>query len=125
MFLLLVGQITAQEFETLFVFEMIRHGARSVESRFSTFTPPGYFGPGVGNGEITDTGRIQHMSIGHQRRREYVKEKGFLSEKYDPSEILSMSTFKQRCAVSGEYFLRGLYPLQDICFNQEVNHLES
>ena len=56
-FLLITG-ISCQEFETLFVFEMIRHGARSVESRFSKFVPPNYFGPGVGNGELTDIGRM-------------------------------------------------------------------
>ena len=60
------------------------------------------------------------MSIGHDRRKEYIKEKGLLSETYNPNEILSMSTFKQRCAVSGEYLLRGLYPLQDIRYNSEV-----
>jgi hypothetical protein len=50
------------------------------------------------------------------RRREYVDKKGFLSAEFDPSEILSMSTFKQRCAVSGLYFFHGLYPLQNINF---------
>ena len=39
-FLLFTSQISCQEFETLFVFEMIRHGARSVATRFSKFVPP-------------------------------------------------------------------------------------
>ena len=116
----LVGNILA--LETLFVFEMIRHGARSIDSHLHKTIPDGFFGANVKIGELTDTGRIQHMSIGHQRRNEYIKEKRLLSEVYNPREILSMSTFKQRCLESGRYFMHGLYPLQDIQFRQEVYH---
>jgi len=45
------------------------------------------------------------------RRNEYIKGKKFLSEEYDPKEILAMSTFKQRCAKSAEFWMHGLYPL--------------
>ena len=49
----LISSVTAQ-FETMFVFEMIRHGARSVESHFAGYD----FGPGIGLGHITNKGRI-------------------------------------------------------------------
>ena len=77
---------------------------------------------GLGKGHITDTGRYQHLEMGVNRRNEYVKSKKLLSEKYNPEEILAMSTFKQRCAVSAEQFMHGLYPFQDIHYNKEVRH---
>lgn len=109
----LVNAITLKdqgEFETMFVFEMARHGARS-HYMDSPNLPEGYFGPGVEAGFVTDLGKLQHMRNGLSRRQEYVVEKKLLSQNYDPNEILSLSTFKQRCAVSGEFMIHGLYPL--------------
>ena len=102
--------------ETVFVFEMVRHGARADNGIVPTSTPPDFYGKGVGKGMLTDEGRSQHLRNGLQRRREYIKGKKFLSEKFDPEEILSFSTFKERCAVSGQFFLHGMYPLQDLKF---------
>jgi len=87
--------------------------------------PKGYFGKGVEDGFVTDIGKLQHMRHGLQRRNEYVKGKKFLSEEFNADELLSMSTFKQRCAVSGQFFLHGLYPLQDIAYPKEVLHQRS
>jgi hypothetical protein len=63
---------------------------------------------------------MQLLRVGLERRREYVQGKKFLSENYDPDEILAMATFKQRCSLSGLFFIHGLYPTQDIRFNKEV-----
>ena len=84
----------AQNYETIFVMELARHGARSHEWMKSSPVPASYFGPGVGPGFVTDLGRIQHLRNGLDRRREYVLAKGLLSPEYNPDEILSMSTFK-------------------------------
>ena len=115
--LAIFGAINANNFvdfsnyyETLFVFETIRHGARSHYME-TPHLESEYFGKGVLEGYITDIGRAQHLRFGHSRRNEYVKGKNFLSEQYNPDEILSLSTFKQRCAVSGIFYLHGLYPL--------------
>ena len=64
------------------------------------------------------------MDIGFNRRKEYVDDKKLLKEAYDPKEILSIATFKERCIESGLWFLRGLYPISDIKF-QEESILES
>ncbi len=68
------------------------------------------------------------MEIGFNRRKEYVNEKKLLKETYDPKEILSIATFKERCIESGLWFLRGLYPMNDLKFHEESiveSYLES
>lgn len=35
-----------------------------------------------------------------------------------------MSTFKQRCATSGEFFLSGLYPLTDLSYFDNMRYFE-
>jgi hypothetical protein len=42
-----------------------------------------------------------------------------MSESYDPREILSIATFKERCIESGDWYLRGMFPLSDLKFNSE------
>ena len=105
----------AENFQTLFVFEMNRHGARS-HYMGTSHLPTGFWGPGVKDGFLTWKGRVQHQQMGLSRREEYIKQKKLLSEKFDPKEILSMSTFKERCHDSGVFFLHGLFPLQNIKF---------
>jgi hypothetical protein len=52
-----------------------------------------------------------------------VKDKNLLSVAYDPSEILSLSTFVQRCSTSGQYLLHGLYPLEELKFRSDFNYV--
>ena len=107
--------------ETIFVFEMIRHGSRASNGNVkSPKVPKGFFGEGIGNGILTADGKIQHLRNGLNRRSEYIVNKKFLSEKYDPEEIVGYSTYKQRCAVSGKFYLHGMYPMQEVDYNQEV-----
>lgn len=35
-----------------------------------------------------------------------------------------MSTFKQRCATSGEFFLSGLYPMTDMSYTEDMRYFE-
>ena len=84
---------------------------------------PSSFFDGVKKGYVTRKGKADHSRIGAARRKEYVVEKKFLSEKFNPEEILSLSTFVQRCATSGQYLLRGLYPLEEIQFDRDVDYL--
>ena len=44
-----------------------------------------YFGEGVGIGEVTNIGRVQHLKNELSRRREYVKAKKLLGEQFDPN----------------------------------------
>ena len=55
-------------YETVFVVEFIRHGARShyednVPKEFFKVKKPGY---------VTTRGKVDHYRIGHDRRREYI-----------------------------------------------------
>jgi len=71
--------------ETIFVFEMNRHGARSHEFKHLMGTVPAdFFGKGLKPGYLTDKGRMEHMNIGLKRRNEYILGKHFLSEEFDP-----------------------------------------
>lgn len=105
--------------ETLFVIEFIRHGARShyennVPKSFFKTQKPGY---------VTAKGMAEHYRIGYHRRSEYVDNKHFLSEHYNQDEFLSLATFVQRCSTSGLYYLRGLYPLENVHFTSDTNYL--
>lgn len=75
-------------------------------------------------GHLTKRGRIDQLRIGAARRREYVVEKKFLSENYNPREIFSIATFVQRCVESGRHYLEGLYPLEKVKFQEQFHHFE-
>jgi len=77
---------------------------------------PASFFDGVNKGYVTNKGKADQLRIGGARRREYVDEKQFLSSTYNPNEILSLATFKERCVTSGQYYLRGLYPMESLTF---------
>lgn len=100
--------------------EIIRHGARS---HYEDSVPAEYF-DGVKKGYVTPKGSLEHRRIGLDRRDEYIYKKKFLSDDYKPGEILSMSTFKQRCATSGEFFLSGLYPFTDLSYFEDMRYFE-
>lgn len=59
--------------ETVFVYEMLRHGARADEAHIKS---PVYeihgFWQGIKPGDLTSLGRIQHLRNGLARRKEYV-----------------------------------------------------
>jgi hypothetical protein len=100
------------------VADYMRHGARSHNE---DNRDPSFF-DGAQKGHLTHKGRVEQRRVGQQRRREYIKEKRFLKEEYDPSEILSIATFRERCIESGRHYLEGMYPLTDLCFKEDIVH---
>ena len=96
----------------ILVIELARHGARSHFMMNKSARSATIFEKGLKPEELTEKGRLQLLRKGLSRRQKYVKKLGFLKETYDPSEILAFSTYKSRCAHSGDYFIRGLYPMQ-------------
>ena len=91
------------------IFTMIhmRHGARSpvVEGQRDIFGEE-WENPG----ELTPIGERMHYNLGLRNRNRYVTEKKLLSEKYDPSELVLMTTDYKRTIVSLSSHLQGLYP---------------
>lgn len=85
----------------------MRHGARSHNEDNK---PPSFF-DGAPKGHLTLKGRVEQRRIGQHRRREYIVEKKFIKEEYDPKEILSIATFRERCIESGRHYLEGMFPL--------------
>ena len=51
-----------------------------------------------------------HFLLGIRNRQRYIEDKKFLSEKYDPREILIYSTYKNRTIDSVNSQIQGLYP---------------
>lgn len=107
--------------QTIFVMEYIRHGARS---HYEDNVNLAEFFQTAKKGYVTPKGKADMYRIGQHRRREYVDKKKFLSSTYNEEEILSLATFVQRCSTSGQYFMRGLYPLHVSRFDKEFNHAD-
>ena len=65
-------------------------------------------------GELTATGQRMEYILGLRNRQRYIKGKyNFLSEKFDPHEILVFSTDVNRTMLSMTSQLQGLYPMHD------------
>ena len=60
--------------------------------------------------ELTAIGQRMHFLLGIRNRQRYIEDKKFLSEKYDPREILIYSTYKNRTIDSVNSQIQGLYP---------------
>eukprot|EP00347_Sterkiella_histriomuscorum_P010108 403338639 len=112
-------------FETIFVVDLIRHGARS-HYLPHTHIPQDFF-DNAKQGHLTRRGRIDSVRLGQARRKEYVIDKKYLDEKYNPKQILQIATFKERCVETAFNYLSGLYQLEDFNnINQNIlQHLEA
>ena len=64
-------------------------------------------------GELTGMGQRMHYLLGLRNRIKYIKEQKFLSENYDPHEILIFSSAINRTILSASSQLQGLYPIKD------------
>ena len=89
----------------------IRHGAR---------TPTSLYDKGEdrlkekwpGKGEITGVGQRMEYILGLRNRQRYITGKfHFLSEAFDPHELLILSSDKNRTILSMASLLQGLYPI--------------
>lgn len=95
-----------EDAQLAFVFEVVRHGARTPISdvALDQFT--------VSEGMLTPEGMRQRYLLGRYNRQKYIEETGFLSEIYDPEEFFIQSTNVNRTMQSGYSELLGLYPPQ-------------
>ena len=96
--------------ELIFVSLHSRHGARAPlncdDNRID------YLGEEWTNpGELTPTGQRMEYILGLRNRQRYITEKKFISDSFDPHEILVFSTNVNRTILSMASQLQGLYPM--------------
>lgn len=94
--------------ESLFVFKLIRHGARSplVLRQQKDILNQEWWK----DGQLTEKGAKQLLLHGHLFHTEFVKNKSLISPNYDQNEIHFFSTNYNRTKTSGKYFFKGLFP---------------
>ena len=108
--LLLFISSLAEE-KTVFLLTIFRHGARAPSKYYNLSTHLDYLFEKWDNpGELTPTGRRMHYALGLRNREIYINQKHFLSEKFDPHEILVYSSNYNRTLESVASQLQGLYP---------------
>lgn len=87
-----------------------RHGARApldCDSNQFDFLGEKWTNPG----ELTPTGQRMEYILGLRNHQRYIVEREFLSENFDPHEILVYSTNVNRTILSMASQLQGLYPM--------------
>ena len=88
----------------VFVFEVVRHGARSPLLP----EPEGYFQ--VPKGMLTSQGMRQRYLLGAHNRQRYIYDYWLLDSEYNPKQFQIMSTKFPRVTQSSYAELLGLYP---------------
>ena len=93
----------------VFLYTHFRHGARGPTSIKEGFTD------NIGQnwteiGQLTGVGERMHYLLGLRNRKKYIEEEKFLSEKFDPHQMLIYSTDVNRTIVSCSSQLQGWYP---------------
>ena len=64
----------------------------------------------TGLGELTGVGERMHYLLGLRNRKKYIKQEGFLSQKFDPHQMLIFTSDTNRTMISCYAQLQGLYP---------------
>ena len=64
----------------------------------------------TGLGELTGVGERMHYLLGLRNRKKYIEQEGFLSQKFDPHQILIFTSDTNRTMISCYAQLQGLYP---------------
>ena len=109
-FFLLIASSLAED-KLVFLMTHIRHGARAPQKYYNQSKYLDYVLESWDNpGELTPIGQRMHYALGLQNREEYITKKKFLSENFDPHEILIYSTKFNRTLLSVSSFFQGLYP---------------
>ena len=109
LFLLIVSSLS--EDKLVFLMTHIRHGARAPQKYYDQSKYLDYVLESWNNpGELTPIGQRMHYALGLQNREDYITKKKFLSEIFDPHEILIYSTKFNRTLLSVSSFFQGLYP---------------
>lgn len=111
LFLLLLLQIQTEDEKLVFVMTHFRHGARAPQRYYSINDYQDYVKETWKNpGELTGMGQRQHYLLGLRNRLRYIEDRKFLSESFNPHEILIYSSPFNRTLVSVSSQLQGLYP---------------
>lgn len=98
------NSVANQDESLVFVFELVRHGARApiVDLDIDKFP--------VGEGQLTPEGMRQRYLLGRYNRQRYTQTFPLLSREYNPAELYVQSTSVNRTMQSGYSELMGLYP---------------
>ena len=93
----------------VFLYTHYRHGARGPTKLNDNYLD------NVGEkwtelGELTGIGERMHYLLGLRNRKKYIEEKRFLSEKFDPHEMIIYSTDVNRTLISCASQMQGWYP---------------
>ena len=97
------------EDKLIFLWTHFRHGARApqnIDDNYLDLLGEKWTNPG----ELTPGGQRMLFILGLRNRIRYIKEKKFLSEKFNPHEILIYSSYFNRTLISVSAQLQGLYP---------------
>ena len=109
----------------VFLYIHFRHGPRSPTQLNDNFIDR--LGEKWTNlGELTEVGERMLYLLGIRNRKKYIEEEGFLSEKFDPHQMLIYSSDKNRALLSCYSLLQGLYPQranlgETLTYQQEKN----
>ena len=93
----------------VFLYTHFRHGARGptkLDDNYQDVLGEKW----EGLGELTGVGERMHYLLGLRNRKKYIEQEKFLSEKFEPHEILIFTTNRNRTMISCYSQLQGLYP---------------
>ncbi|XP_072382551.1 prostatic acid phosphatase-like [Diabrotica undecimpunctata] len=95
------GESVIQQLHIIF-----RHGERAPTDTFPNDPYINYSWPG-GWGQLTNNGKLQMYDLGKSIRTEY---KNFIPDVFWHKDVNITSSYSERCRMSGQLFLSGLYP---------------
>ena len=98
----------SQNNRLVFLYTHFRHGARApmaINNNFIDLVKEKWNNPG----ELTGIGQRMHYLLGLRNRIKYIKNETFLSEKFDPHEIVIFSSNLNRTMVSASSHLQGFF----------------
>jgi len=107
-FAVLLSFFISTRAELVQVIQLARHGARAPNS--FDYIPNQY---PVDKGELTSLGLVQQYFLGQEMRKRFIENENFLSENFDPSEVVIKSSWKNRTVWSALSFTNGLYPQEE------------
>lgn len=102
-------QIDGIENKLKYVFNIVRHGARSPWNQVRNFRDSIGF-KWAGDSELTDRGLRQLFLLGMKMRLRYVNDLQFLSSSFNPDEMEIKSTDTNRTISSAYSYMTGMYP---------------
>ena len=109
LFLLIATSLSADKL--VFLMTHFRHGARAPQKYYDEVNHLDYVLESWKNpGELTPIGQRMHYALGLHNREKYIDQLKFLSNQFDPHEILIYSTRLNRTLLSAACHLQGLYP---------------